>query len=184
MNKFKLDTKTVVTIGIGAALYGFLGIFGFPIGPNTYIKPAVAILTIFGALFGPVVGFLVGFIGHCISDMMNGGGIWWGWVMCSAIMGGFMGLVCKYKGFSVKSGAVSKKHIIFMILTSIIGIVLALIFAGGFDVIVMGEPKDKIVVQVFGAIISNFLVFFIIGLPAVLAFVKKNKSNSNLKLDK
>ena len=43
----KLSTKLVVAIGIGAALYGILGLWGFSIAPNTFIKPALAILTVF-----------------------------------------------------------------------------------------------------------------------------------------
>ena len=42
----KLSTKLVVAIGIGSALYGILGLWGFTISPNTFIKPALAILTV------------------------------------------------------------------------------------------------------------------------------------------
>ena len=82
---FNFSTLVVVAIGIGAALYGFLGFFGFTVGPATWIKPAVAFLTIFGALFGPVIGFLIGFIGHVITDLMSGGGVWWGWALGSVV---------------------------------------------------------------------------------------------------
>ncbi|MGR5862830.1 ECF transporter S component [Bacillus pacificus] len=49
----KLSTKLVVAIGIGAALYGILGLWDFLLHPIHLLKPALAILTIFGALFGP-----------------------------------------------------------------------------------------------------------------------------------
>lgn len=42
----RLSTKLVVAIGIGSALYGILGLWGFSIAPNTFIKPALAILTV------------------------------------------------------------------------------------------------------------------------------------------
>ena len=51
----KIDTKTIVTIGVAAALYGALGFVGIPVGPNTQLKPAIALLAIFSALFGPLV---------------------------------------------------------------------------------------------------------------------------------
>ncbi|MCT4509131.1 MAG: ECF-type riboflavin transporter substrate-binding protein [Tepidibacter sp.] len=180
----EFDTKTVVTIGIGAALYGVLGLFGFPIAFNTNIKPAVALLSIFAVLFGPVVGFSVGFIGHALTDMIAGWGIWWGWVLSSAIMGLFIGLVCNYKEFSVKNGIATKKHYMYMIFTGTIGIIMAFIFAGAFDVILMGEPFNKIVIQVIGAIISNLIVFVALGIPAIVGLVNVNKKNSNLELDK
>ncbi len=181
---FKFTTKAAVAMGIGAALYGALGYIGIPIGPNTTLKPAIAILTIFGAMFGPMVGFVVGFVGHVITDMLAGWGVWWGWVLSSAIMGLFMGLVYSYKDFDVNEGTAEKKHIIYMIVTGIIGIIVAIVFAGGFDILVMGEPFDKMVVQVGGAIIANIVVFIVIGVPAVLGIAKRNKKNSNLTMDK
>ena len=131
----KIDTKTIVTIGVAAALYGALGFVGIPVGPNTQLKPAIALLAIFSALFGPLVGFSMGFIGHMLTDMIAGWGIWWGWVASSGIMGLFMGLVFKCKKFSVKDGLCSKFHVSYLVITGMIGIVLAFIFAAGFDVV-------------------------------------------------
>lgn len=181
---FDLSTKTIVTIGIGAALYGALGFVGIPIGPNTNLKPAIAILAIFAAMFGPVVGFLVGFIGHLLTDMIAGWGIWWGWVASSGIMGAFMGLVWLYKGFSVKDGIVNKGHIIYFTIMSIVGIIVSLVFAAGIDVFLMGEPGDKVLVQVVASTIANTAVVTILGIPVILGLAKKNKNNTNLKLDK
>ena len=47
----KLSTKLVVAIGIGSALYGILGLWGFTIAPNTFIKPALAILTVLSVIW-------------------------------------------------------------------------------------------------------------------------------------
>ena len=179
----KFDTKTIVTIGVAAALYGALGFVGIPIGPNTTLKPAIALLSIFSALFGPLVGFAMGFIGHMLTDMIAGWGIWWGWVASSGIMGLFMGLVFKCKKFSIKDGLCSKFHVGYLIVTGIIGIILAFIFAAGFDVVVMGEPLDKMKVQAALAIITNGIVFLGIGVPTILGFVRANKRNSNLKIE-
>lgn len=180
---FKFDARTVVAIGVGAALYGVLGMFSFAIAPNTYVKPALALLTIFGALFGPVVGFLTGFIGHVITDMMYGGGIWWGWVMYSAIIGLFMGFVFTYKGFSVKNGVAEGRHAIYLGAMGILGIALGALFAGGFDIILMNEPADKMYIQMWAAFLANLLVFVVLGMPAVFGLARINKNNSNLKLD-
>lgn len=179
----KLDTKTIVTIGVAAALYGALGFVGIPIGPNTQLKPAVALLTIFSALFGPLVGFSMGFIGHMLTDMIAGWGIWWGWVASSGIMGLFMGFVFRCKKFSIKDGLCSKFHVAYLIVTGMIGIILAFVFAAGFDVVVMGEPLDKMHIQAGLAIFTNAIVFLGIGVPTILGFVKANKKNSNLRIE-
>lgn len=179
----KIDTKIIVTIGVAAALYGALGFVGIPIGPNTQLKPAIALLAIFSALFGPMVGFCMGFLGHMLTDMIAGWGIWWGWVASSGIMGLFMGLVFNCKKFSVKDGLSNKFHVCYLIITGTLGIVLAFIFAAGFDVILMGEPLDKAKIQAILAIITNGIVFLGIGVPTILGFIRANKRNCNLRIE-
>ncbi|MGR5878896.1 ECF transporter S component [Bacillus pacificus] len=66
----------------------------------------------------------------------------------------------KRVGFSVKNGTYNKGDISYLAITGLIGIVIAIIFAGAFDIIVMGEPFDKIVIQVLGATIADVIVFF------------------------
>ena len=90
----KLSTKLVVAIGIGAALYGILGLWGFSIAPNTFIKPALAILTVLSVIRSSsrTVNRL---IGHTVTDTIAGWGIWWGWVISSGIIGFAMGLIQK-----------------------------------------------------------------------------------------
>jgi energy-coupling factor transport system substrate-specific component len=180
---FQFNTKTVVTIGIGAALYGILGLFGFPIAPNTFIKPAVTLLVIFGALFGPVVGFLVGFIGHALTDILAGWGIWWGWVLSSGITGGFMGLIYLIKGFRLRDGAVTGKHIVYLVLIGLVGIVIAIALAGVMDVWLMSEPADKVFIQVIGASVANAIVLVALGIPAVWGLARLYRRNTGLKLD-
>ena len=75
-----MSTKTVVAIGIGAALYAALSAISVPIGPNTSFRIAIALLPIFGAFFGPTAGFLIGFIGHALNDAFMYGSVWWSWV--------------------------------------------------------------------------------------------------------
>ncbi|PEA83099.1 ECF transporter S component [Bacillus pseudomycoides] len=180
----KLSTKLVVAIGIGSAIYGVLGLWGFSIAPNTFIKPALAILTIFGAIFGPFAGLLIGLIGHTVTDTIAGWGIWWGWVLSSGIIGFTMGLVQKRASFSVKNGTFRNRDISYFAVTGLIGIVIAIIFAGAFDIIIMGEPLDKIVIQVLGATIADILVFLVLGLPITLGLAKVNKKHTHLKIEK
>ena len=63
----KFSVKTVVAIGIGAALFFVLGKIAIP-SPvaNTNISLQYAILAMFATLFGPIAGALIGFIGHSL----------------------------------------------------------------------------------------------------------------------
>ena len=58
--------KAVVAVGIGAALFFVLGRFvaiPSPV-PNTNISLQYAVLALLAAMYGPVAGGLIGFIGH------------------------------------------------------------------------------------------------------------------------
>ncbi|MGL4402177.1 MAG: ECF-type riboflavin transporter substrate-binding protein [Fusobacteriaceae bacterium] len=180
MFKFELTTKKVVAIGIGAALYSVLSAVMIPIGPNTSLRIAVAILTIFGVMFGPVVGFFVGFIGHALNDMIMWGSVWFSWVFLSAIIGLFAGLVRYNKDFDLEKGVISKKNIIIMYLYAFVGMVAAAGVAYLGDVYFYGEPADKVVIQIILASLSNFAVTAVVGIPAVLAIAKRNRKHSNL----
>ncbi|EES74716.1 hypothetical protein POTG_00996 [Paenibacillus sp. oral taxon 786 str. D14] len=181
---WKWSTRTVVTIGIGAALYGATSWIGIPIAPDTQLRPAIALLAIFGALFGPVVGFIAGFIGHVINDLITNGTVWWGWALGSGITAAFMGLIYLAKDFNAQEGQMKKNHVAWFVVYGIVGIFVSLAFSGYFDIFVMGEPNDKILVQVISAGLANLAVFLILGLPAVLAYVRRNRSNSNLSVDR
>ncbi|MNJ72958.1 hypothetical protein D3C77_696800 [compost metagenome] len=74
-------------------------------------------------------------------------------------------------------------HIIQFIVYGIIGIFAALAFSYLFDIYVMGEPGDKVVVQAIVAGLANTAVFFILGIPAVWAYAKRNRNDTNLSVD-
>ncbi|RKV62975.1 MAG: ECF-type riboflavin transporter substrate-binding protein, partial [Streptococcus sp.] len=61
--------KEVVATGIGAALFVVIGMVSIPTPvPNTSIQLQYAVQALFGVVFGPIVGFLTGFIGHALKD--------------------------------------------------------------------------------------------------------------------
>ena len=69
------NSKTFVAVGIGAALFFVLGRFvaiPSPV-PNTNISLQYAVLALLAAMYGPVAGGLIGFIGHALIDLSWGG---------------------------------------------------------------------------------------------------------------
>ncbi len=180
MNK-SFSTKTVAAIGIGSALYFALSYLQIPIGPNVGLRPAVAILTIMGAFFGPMAGFFIGFIGHSLFDALTYGSVWWSWVFLSAVLGFSQGLINNDNKFSIKKGNVTKTHVVKMVIYSLIGMILAGVVAYVGDVFFYGEPADKVWLQIGIATFSNFIVVVILGIPSVLALSKMNKENTGLK---
>ena len=180
---FTFNTRTVVTISIGAALYGIIGLVGIPIGPNVQLRPSIIVLSIFAVYFGPLVGFLAGFLGNMLTDLLAGWGIWWNWELASGIFGFFCGLVYLFCSFNIKYGICNKFHILFLIISSIIGFMLAYLNAGVIDILLMGEPPRKIFFQISVIFVTNVLVFLFLAMPIILSFIATNRKNSNLKIE-
>lgn len=182
---FDFNTKTVVAIGIGAALYGLLSTVTIPVVPQTGLRPAIAILTIFGAMFGPIVGFLSGAIGHIITDLTWGGGtIWWTWVLGSAISGFGMGIVYLNSSFNIKEGRSSKGSIASLAIIGSLALAVGFGVSSILDVYLFGEPADKMWVQFTASTLANVGVHLVLGLLAVLALLQMNRHNSNLRVQK
>ena len=166
----KLSTKLVVAIGIGAALYGILGLWGFSIAPNTFIKPALAILTVFGALFGPVAGLLIGLIGHTVTDTIAGWGFGGDGLLVQVLLV-FNGAYSKRVGFSVKTGHLRRGYFLFSNYWAS-WYCHCYYICWGIRYYCDGEPFDKIVIQVLGATISDVIVFLVLGLPLTIGLAK------------
>ena len=83
----KLSIKTIVAIGIGAAVFMILGRFGsIPSGiPNTNIETCYAFLALMAIVYGPFAGVAIGFIGHALKDLVFYGSPWFSWVIASAV---------------------------------------------------------------------------------------------------
>lgn len=178
-----MSTKTVVAIGIGAALYAALSAVSVPVGPNTSFRIAIALLPIFGAFFGPAAGFLIGFIGHALNDAFMYGSVWWSWVFLSAMMGLFGGFVRFDRKFDPAGGICTKAHIAMMYVWSLIGMAVGSVLAYLGDVYLYGEPTEKLFVQITLANISNLIVIAVIGIPAVILIARSKAKNRGLKKD-
>ncbi|MBG9794264.1 hypothetical protein ABD76_17865 [Paenibacillus dendritiformis] len=180
---FNFSTKTVVAIGIGAALYGLLSTITIPLVPQTGLRPAIAILTIFGAMFGPIVGLLSGAIGHIITDLTWGGGtIWWTWVLGSAISGFGMGLVYLSKSFDVNEGRSTKGAIWTLAITGSLALAVGFGLSSILDVYLLGEAPDKMWLQFVASTLANIAVHLVLGVSAVLGLIRLNRRNSNLRV--
>src|SRR5690606_37454221 len=107
-----LSIKTIVAIGIGAAVFVILAKFAAiptPI-PNTTVQTSYAFLALMALVFGPIAGALIGLIGHALNDAISYGSIWWSWVIVSMLVGFLFGLA-KNK-IDIESGIINAKKIV------------------------------------------------------------------------
>ncbi len=168
-----LSVKTIVAIGIGAALFFVLGRFvaiPSPV-PNTNISIQYGLLAFIAAVFGPIAGALAGLIGHFFIDFSYGWGVWWSWVIASAVFGLIMGFVALR--LKIDEGEFNVKSIVVFNIGQIIAHIIAwVVVAPVLDILMYQEPANKVFLQgVTGAII-NIITTAIVGTIVCLAYSK------------
>lgn len=165
--------KTVVAIGIGAALFFVLGRFvaiPSPV-PNTNISLQYAVLALLAVMYGPVAGGLIGFIGHTLIDLSWGGTPWWSWVITSAFVGVIVGLFAKK--LNVQEEEFGKGKVALFTIANIAAHVIGwIVVAPVLDILIYAEPANKVFAQGAFAAISNTITAVIVGGLLVLAYTK------------
>jgi energy-coupling factor transport system substrate-specific component len=183
MSQKIISVRTEVAIGVGAALVFVLMRFvAVPSGvPNTTLNLSTAITAIFAALFGPVAGLFIAFIGHTITDL-TWGGVWWSWVIADAVFGLLMGLFWKLYGigegeFTLKSCFIFNAVQIAANAIAWIGIAPAL------DILIYQEPADKVFLQGVVAGGLNAAVVLILGSALAFGYSKTRTKAGSLKAE-
>lgn len=179
----KFSVKTIVAIGIGAALFFVLGRFvaiPSPV-PNTSISVQYGLLAFLSVVYGPIAGALVGFIGHTLIDFSYGWGVWWSWVIASAVFGLLVGLGAKLLKMNE-----AEMGLMGLLKFNIVQIVSHVICWGGvapaLDILIYKEPLDKLFAQGLVAGTSNAVTTAIVGSLLCIAYAAtKTKAGSLTK---
>ena len=176
--------KTVVAVGIGAALFFVLGRFvaiPSPV-PNTNISLQYAVLALLAAMYGPVAGGLIGFIGHALIDLSWGGSPWWSWVITSAFVGVVIGLFAKK--LNVQDGEFGKGKVVVFVVCNVIAHVIGwVVVAPVLDILIYAEPANKVFAQGVFAAVSNSITGVIVGGLLVLAYTKTIAKKGSLDME-
>jgi energy-coupling factor transport system substrate-specific component len=184
MIKNLISVKTVVAIGIGAALMFVLMRFvAIPTGvPNTNFNFGIPILTIFAAVFGPLAGFLIGFIGHTLVDLTAGWGVWWSWILASAFYGCTVGAFWKF--YKIEEGQFGIKEAVIFNGVQIGANILAYIFiARTLDLFIYREPFAKVTLQGFTAAGVNAATVLILGTLLAIGYARTRTQAGSLKAE-
>ena len=178
--KQKFGIREVVAIGIGTALFVALTEIQVPTGiPNTYLQPRMAVMAFLAAVFGPIVGAVVGILGHALGDAMFYGSVWWSWVFPDGLVGLVIGLFAvKY---AVKEGGFGKKAIILFNVAQVAANAVAwIVLAPVLDIVIYAEPTDKLLAQGAGAFLGNILIVGILGTLLCAGYSKIGAKSSSL----
>lgn len=179
----KLNIKTIVAIGIGAAVFMILGRFAaIPTGiPNTELATVYAFLGLMAIIYGPVVAFSIGFIGHTLKDLTTGLP-WFSWIIASALVGLIIGLASKK--ININEGNFGKKEIITFNIYQIIANVIAwFAVAPTLDILIYAEPLDKLYAQGAVAGISNIIVVGVLGTILLYSYAKTKIKKGSLDIE-
>ena len=179
----KFSVKTIVAIGIGAALFFVLGRFvaiPSPV-PNVNICVQYGLLAFMSVVFGPIAGALMGLIGHALIDFSYGWGVWWSWVIASGVFGLLMGFAAK--AFKMNKNEMGKKGLVKFNISQVVAhIVCWGVVAPVLDILMYNEPLDKLFAQGLMSAVGNAVTTAIVGSLLCIAYAAtKTKSGSLTK---
>ncbi|AOT56820.1 ECF-type riboflavin transporter substrate-binding protein [Weissella soli] len=177
----KLSTRNVVATGIGAAVFFILFKFvAIPTGvANTQINVAEAWLALITAIFGPIVGALVAFIGHTLNDAVSYGSVWWSWVIADALFGLLLGLMTQRLALA-DGNLTTSKLIQFNIWQLIANVIAWAVVAPLGDILIYGEPAKKVFLQGAVTVGANFLSITILGTILLIAYNRTQVKRGSL----
>lgn len=176
--------KTVVATGVGAALFVVISLLiNIPVGyvPNTSIQLQYAVQSLLAVLFGPIVGFLAGFIGHALKDSLTYGP-WWSWILASGVFGLIVGTV--KNRLRISEGIFTNKDLLLFNGVQIVANLFVWgLLAPTLDIWVYNEPANKVFTQgvVAGAI--NAATVAIAGTILLVVYAQTQVQSNSLSKD-
>ncbi len=178
---FKVSTRTIVATGLGAAIFTLLFMYvkvPSPV-PETSFQTAYGLSAFFAALFGPIAGALIAFIGHALSDAVQYGSPWWSWVIASGVSGFIFGFA--YNRTKVEEGEFKTKDIItFNGIQAVGNIVAWIVVAPVLDILIYQEPANLVFTQGATAAIMNTVSAGVIGTLLLIAYAATRTKKGSL----
>jgi len=157
--------KFTAVVVIGAGLMFALNYkeLAFPTGVvGTSFQFGIPILAVVAAVFGPIAGFLTGFIGHALNDHFSWGEITWSWVFASAFFGFAVGFFRKF--YKIEAGKFGiKQALIFNGIQAVSNIAAYFFIARILGLLMYNEPFLEETMQGIAAAGVNIATVLILG---------------------
>lgn len=175
------NTKTIVGVAVGAALFGVLMVYGsIRVFTNTSLTTAMIVPVIVGGLFGPLPAAVAAGVGNVIADLIGGWGFWFDWSIGNLVLGLFVGLLPVY-GAKINEGVFTVKHAVIYSILCIVGNIIGFGLVTPVLTTVFYSSELTITwIQAWSAIVSNATVLIVVGVPVLFALAKRNARGTNL----
>jgi energy-coupling factor transport system substrate-specific component len=175
------NTKTIVGVAVGAALFGVLMVYGsIRVFTNTSLTTAMIVPVIVGGLFGPLPAAVAAGVGNVIADLIGGWGFWFDWSIGNLVLGLFVGLLPVY-GAKINEGVFTVKHAVIYSVLCILGNIIGFGLVTPVLTTVFYSSELTITwIQAWSAIVSNATVLIVVGVPVLFALAKRNARGTNL----
>lgn len=176
------NTKTIVAVAIGAALFGVLMNYGsIPVFTNTSLTTAMIVPVVVGAMYGPLPAAVAAGVGNVIADLIGGWGMWFDWSIGNFVAALLVGLLPVYGAYIIE-GVFSVKHAVIYVLCCVFGNAIAFgVVTPILTSLFYGGDLNVTFLQAIWGSLSNILVEVVIGLPILYMLAKRYASHSNLE---
>ncbi len=178
------NTRTIVAVAIGAALFGVLMVFGgIQVFTNTSLTTAMIVPVLVGGMFGPVPAMVTLLVGNILADLSGGWGMYFDWSIGNAVMGFCVGLLPLY-GAKIMEGVFKPVHMVIYAVCCILGNVIAFgVITPILTTLFYGAELKLTFIQAGVASLSNILILVIVGIPVLILIANRAGARSNLKTE-
>ena len=174
----KFSVKSIVAIGIGAALFFVLGRFvaiPSPV-PNVNICVQYGLLAFLSVVCGPLTGALTGLLGHICIDLYAGE-LCWSWIIASAAFGGLLGVLANVT--HMRAHSQDREMLIRFNLAQVATCVVCWAgIAPVLEILFYNENMDRIFEQGLTAGIANAVTTAIVGSLLLVAYFAATKNRN------
>ena len=177
----KWSTATIVSVGIGAALFGVLMNFAsVQVFTNTYVSACMIIPVFIGALYGPIPACITMFIGNMVADLIGGWGFWFDWSIGNGILGLFIGALPLY-GARITEGIFKVPQMIIYVVCCILGNVVAFgLITPVMTYLLYAADLEITFIQAGFTAIANSIILVLVGLPVLILLTNRFKKHGDL----
>jgi energy-coupling factor transport system substrate-specific component len=178
----KWNTRTLVAVAVGAALFGVLMVYGsIPVFTNTQLTSAMIIPVVVGGLFGPLPAFVTLLIGNVLADTIGGWGYWFDWSIGNGILGFFIGTLPLY-GARIEEGIFKVRHAVIYTAIAILGNAVAFgLVTPLLTSLFYAADLEITFLQAFASGLSNTLVLVVVGIPILILLSRRFGKRKDLK---